>query len=147
MAVEGQEILEEDGAGPAVAQQVMLSEQEAMAVRAQAEKRSADQRRLIQYETSATVLGFDLVSKSVAFAQLYSAEIVFAPGHGAARVHDLERTSAAIQVEIDAKIGMVFEQSVQSATQAIRAEGAVEIENELYQIRILAFAFVVSVEE
>ena len=147
MAVEGQEILQQDRTRPAVAEQVMLSEQEAMAVCTEVQESGADQRCLVQDEASATVLGFDLAGEAVAFARLEGGEIVFPPGHGAARMHDLQRPSAAIQMEVDAKIGMAFEQSVEGAAQASGAKSAIEFKNELDQIRIFALALVMSVEE
>src|ERR1700722_4954910 len=136
MAVEGQEILQQDGTRPAIAEQVMLSEQESMAVRSEAEKRGAEERRLVDCEATAAVLGFDFAGETVAFIGLEGAEIVFPPGHGATCMHDLEGPSAAMQMEVDAKIGMAIEQSVQSAAQANGVEDAVEFKSELDEIGI-----------
>jgi len=147
MLVERQEILEQDRTGPSVAEQMMLGEQQSMAVRSEAQEGGADQRRLVDCEASATVFSFDLVCESVAFRGLDGAKIVSLPGHGATRMHDLERASAAIEMEVDAKIGMALEQSVQSAAQTSVVENSVEFKNELDEIGIFALAFVVSVEE
>src|SRR5580704_13488714 len=111
-AVKGQEILEQDGTGPAVAEQVMLGEQETMAVCTKVQESGADQRGLIQHEASTAVVGFNFAGEPVAFDRFKGSEIVFLPGHGAAGMDNLERPSVAMQMKGDAKIGMAFEQSV-----------------------------------
>ena len=89
-----------------------------MTVRAQSEKRGADQGRLLQREAGAPVLGFDPVRAPAAVLRLEVAEIVFAPRHRAAPAHDLEGVSAAVRLEADAQGGMACKQGVKGVAQA-----------------------------
>ncbi len=147
VAVEGQDILKQDRARPAVAQQVVLGEQEAMVVRNEAKEIDADQRRLVQQEAGAAVFELDGDGAPFAFARFEGAQIVLPPGHGAARMNDLDGVSEAVLLEADTQVGVAIEQSVEGAAQAGEVEGALEFQDELDEIGILALIIIVSMEE
>ena len=67
VTVEGNEILQQDRTGPAVAQQVMLGEQETMALGCEAQQSRSNQRRLAEHETQASVIGLDVLGEPQAF--------------------------------------------------------------------------------
>ena len=147
IAVERQHILQQDGARPAVAQQVVLREQQPMALRTQAQQSGADQRRLVQHEAGASVLGLDLAGAPVAFVRIERAEIVLPPGHGAACMNHLQRLSEAVLLETGTQAGVALQQGVEGAAQARGIERALEFKGELDEVGILTLTIEVRVEQ
>ena len=125
----------------------MLREQEPMPRGIEVDQGGAQERSLAQDEARAAVLRFERGRLGIAGRRSEGRQFVLAPGQVAPPVDELKGLPLAGRVEADPQGRMACEKCFERGAQTRRGQGALELEDELHEIRVVAGTRLVGMEE